>query len=405
MLNTRLDLLNDYPFQRLNDLLAGVAPRANQPPVVMSVGEPQHQPPAFVRELVDQGGANTWNRYPPLNGTPEFRAACADWLTRRYKLKPGSLDADAQITPVAGTREGLFQAALLAVPPGTAQANGAAPVALMPNPFYQVYFGAAVMAGAQPVFMAATRDTGFLPDLDALDEATLARTAIMYLCSPANPQGVVADLAYLKKALSLARQYNFLLVSDECYAELYLGDTPPPGGLEAAAALGGGFSNLIVFHTLSKRSSAPGLRSGFAVGAPETIARLNRLRAYSCAATPLALLDASAALWRDEAHVEANRALYRAKYDLADRLLGGRFGYYRPASGFYLWLDVGDGEAATRRLWSEAGIKVLPGGYITKPDATGKNHGKPYIRVALVHDLETTEAALTRMASVLEAVA
>jgi N-succinyldiaminopimelate aminotransferase len=401
MHNARLDLLNDYPFQRLTDLLAGTAPRANLPPVAMHVGEPQHQPPAFVREIVDCG-QGTWNRYPPLNGSPEFRAACADWLTRRYKLKPGSLDADAQIAPVAGTREGLFQAALVAITPGNG--NGAAPLALMPNPFYQVYYGAAVMAGAECAFLPATRATGFLPDLDAIDEATLSRAAIFYLCSPANPQGAVADLAYLKKALSLARQHNFLLVSDECYGELY-GDVPPPGALEAAAALGGGLSNLIVFHTLSKRSSAPGLRSGFAVGSPETIARFNRLRAFSCAATPTAILDAATALWRDEEHVEANRALYRAKYDIADKLLAGRFGYYRPGGGFYLWLDVVDGEAATRRLWSEAGIKVLPGAYVTRPDPQGRNIGKPYIRVALVHDLETTEAALTRMAAVLETVA
>jgi N-succinyldiaminopimelate aminotransferase len=401
MLNARLELLNDYPFQRLADLLAGITPRANLPPIAMHVGEPQHQPPAFVREIIDRGNA-TWNRYPPLQGTPEFKAACAAWLTRRYRLKPGSINPETQIAPVAGTREGLFQAALLAITP---QTDGRKPIALMPNPFYQVYYGAAVMAGAEAVFMPATKATGFLPDLDAIPEATLARTQIMYLCSPANPQGAVADLAYLQKAIRLARQYNFLLVSDECYGELYYSDTPPPGALEAAASLGGGFDNLIVFHTLSKRSSAPGLRSGFASGAPRTIAKFNQLRAFSCAATPLAVMDAATALWSDEEHVIANRAVYRAKYDIADRLFGNRFGYYRPGGGFYLWLDVVDGEAAAKRLWSEAGIKVLPGGYVTKPDAEGRNIGKPYIRVALVHDLETTEAALTRMASVLETVA
>jgi succinyldiaminopimelate transaminase len=400
MLNARLDLLNDYPFQRLADLLAAITPRANLPPIAMHVGEPQHQPPAFVREIIDRGNA-TWNRYPPLQGTPEFKAACAAWLTRRYRLKPGSINPDTQIAPVAGTREGLFQAALLAVTP---QADGPKPIALMPNPFYQVYYGAAVMAGAEPAFMPATKATGFLPDLDAIPEATLARTQIMYLCSPANPQGAVADLAYLQKAIRLARQFNFLLVSDECYGELYYTDTPPAGALEAAATLGG-FDNLIVFHTLSKRSSAPGLRSGFASGGPRTIGRFNQLRAFSCAATPMAVLDAATALWSDEEHVVANRAIYRAKYDMAERLFGGRFGYYRPGGGFYLWLDVVDGEAAAKRLWSEAGIKVLPGGYVTKPDADGRNVGKSYIRVALVHDLETTEAALTRMASVLETVA
>jgi N-succinyldiaminopimelate aminotransferase len=401
MYNARLDLLNDYPFQRLADLLAGITPRANLPPIAMHVGEPQHQPPAFVREIIDRGSA-TWNRYPPLQGTPEFKAACAGWLTRRYKLKQGSLNPETQIGPVAGTREGLFQAALLAVTP---QADGARPIALMPNPFYQVYYGAAVMAGADCVFMPATKATGFLPDLDAIPAATLARTQIMYLCSPANPQGAVADLAYLQKAIRLAREHNFLLVSDECYGELYYTDTPPPGALEAAAKLGGGLENLIVFHTLSKRSSAPGLRCGFASGSSDTISRFNRLRAFSCAATPLAIQDAAVALWNDEEHVVANRAVYRAKYEIAERLLGDRFGYYRPGGGFYLWLDVVDGEAAAKRLWQEAGIKVLPGGYVTKPDADGRNIGKSYIRVALVHDLETTEAALTRMASVLETVA
>jgi N-succinyldiaminopimelate aminotransferase len=400
MYNARLELLNDYPFQRLADLLAGITPRANLPPIAMHVGEPQHQPPAFVHDIIDRG-STTWNRYPPLQGTPEFKAACAGWLTRRYKLKPGSINPETQIAPVAGTREGLFQAALLAITPHD---GGAQPIALMPNPFYQVYYGAAVMAGAECVFLPATKTTGFLPDLDAIPAATLARTQILYLCSPANPQGAVADLAYLQKAIKLAREHNFLLVSDECYGELYYTDTPPPGALEAAAKLGGGFDNLIVFHTLSKRSSAPGLRCGFASGSPDTIGRFNRLRAFSCAATPLAIQDAAVALWNDEDHVIANRAVYRAKYEIAERLLGGRFGYYRPGGGFYLWLDVVDGEAAAKRLWQEAGIKVLPGGYVTKPDADGRNIGKSYIRVALVHDLETTEAALTRMASVLETV-
>jgi aspartate/methionine/tyrosine aminotransferase len=400
MYNDRLELLNDYPFRRLANTLAGITPRANIPPIAMHVGEPQHQPPAFVRELVDRANT-TWNRYPAIEGTPEFKAACAAWLTRRYKLKPGSVNPETQIAPVAGTREGLFQAALLAITPSE---NGPKPIALMPNPFYQVYYGAAVMAGAECAFLPATKETGFLPDLDAIPAATLARAEILYLCSPANPQGAVADLAYLQKAIRLAREHDFMLVSDECYGELYYGDVPPPGALEAAAKLGGGFENLIVFHTLSKRSSAPGLRSGFASGSPETIGRFNRLRAFGCAATPLAVLDAPTALWSDEEHVIANRTVYKAKYEIAERLLGGRFGYYRPGGGFYLWLDVGDGEAATKRLWQEAGIKVLPGGYVTKPDADGHNIGKSYIRVALVHDLETTEAALTRMASVLETV-
>jgi N-succinyldiaminopimelate aminotransferase len=351
-----------------------------------------------VRQIIDREAA-TWHRYPPINSTINFRAACANWLGRRYKIKPGSIDPETQISPVSGSREGLFIAALLAVSRG--KGNGQPPIALMPNPFYQVYFGASVMAGAEPVFLRAAKETGFFPDLDAIGKDVLARTQIMYLCSPANPQGTAASVDYLKKAIGLAREYDFLLVSDECYAEIYTGDEPPAGALDAAAALGGSLDNLLVLHTLSKRSSAPGLRSGFAVGAPTTIARLNRLRSYSCAAIPLPIVEASTALWNDEEHAVATRALYRAKADIAEKLLAGRFGFYRPVGGFFLWLDVGDGEAACKKLWQEAGIRTLPGAYVTKPDANGENFGKSYLRVALVHDLETTETALTRLAKVL----
>jgi aspartate/methionine/tyrosine aminotransferase len=397
MLNARLETLRDSPFKRLADVIAPASPRTNARPIDLSVGEPQHQPPAFIRKIID-GGCDTWNRYPPLNGTPEFRAACAAWLARRYRLPSGMIEAETMICPCAGTREGLYMAATLAVTrPGP---DGAAPLAFMPNPFYQVYVGAATLAGAEPVFMAATRETGFLPDLAALDPKALDRAQLMYFCSPANPQGAVASLDYLKRLITLARRHDFLLVMDECYAELYTRE-PPTGVLEAAAALGGALDNLIVFHTLSKRSSAPGLRSGFAVGAPKTMTLFHRLRTYSCAATPTATLEAATALWRDDGHVAETRALYQAKFDIAERLFDGRFGFYRPAGGFYLWLDVGDGEAATKRLWREAGVKVLPGAYLTRPDVDGNNISTRYIRVALVSDLAETEEALTRMASVL----
>jgi N-succinyldiaminopimelate aminotransferase len=397
MLSNRFAVVDNYPFRRLAALLEGTAPAANVPPVDMSIGEPRHSPPAFLHEIVSCNGGE-WNRYPALVGTPEFLRACAAWLTRRYRLPSGMIDATTQIAPVAGTREGLFSAALLAISPAE---SGAKPVALMPNPFYQVYYGAAVFAGAEPVLLPATRETGFLPDLAAIDPAILARTQIFYLCSPANPQGAVADLAYLRRAIELARRYDFLLVVDECYAEIYTTETPPPGALEAAASLGGSCDNFMVFHTLSKRSSAPGLRSGFAAGSPEAIGLFNRLRSYNCAATPLATMAAATALWQDEAHVEATRALYQAKFAMAERLLAGRFGFYKPAGGFYLWLDVGDGEAASKILWREAGLKVLPGAYLTHEGADGVNHGLPYIRIALVHDLDTSEAALARLARVL----
>lgn len=398
MLNADLDALRDYPFERLNQLLKGLTPRTNVAPIVLSVGEPQHQPPAFVREIIDRND-KTWNRYPPINGTPEFRKACADWLTRRYRLPAAMIDADTMIAPCAGSREGLYMAATVAVT--RRDDGGPRPLAFLPNPFYQVYVGAATLAGAEPVFMPTTRESGFLPDLDAIAPEELDRAQIMYLCTPSNPQGAVADLAYLKKAITLARRHDFMLVVDECYAEIYTGDTPPAGALEAAAALGGGLDNLIVFHTLSKRSSVPGLRSGFAAGQPRAIALLHRLRTYACAATPLATLEAATALWRDEAHVTATRALYRRKFDIAERLLAGRFGYYRPGGGFYLWLEVGDGEKATQKLWSEAGVRVLPGAYLTRPNADGTNPNQAFIRIALVGELEPTEEALARIARTL----
>ena len=398
MFNARLDELNDYPFQRLADLLAPISPRANVPPIVMSVGDPRHQPPAFAAEIIARA-SDRWNEYPPLAGTPEFRAAAAGWLERRYKLKPGTIDRDTQVTPVAGTREGLFQAALLAVSHGEGRASR--PVALMPNPCYQIYFGAAVMAGAEPRFMAASKDTGFVPDLESLPGDLLARSEIMYLCNPGNPQGACAPLDHLKRAIELAREHDFLLVVDECYAEIYSGDAPPVGGIEAAAALGGGLDNLLLFHSLSKRSSAAGMRSGFAVGSPRTIERFNRLRSFACAATPRPVLEAAAALWNDDAHAALTRARYRAKIDAAERVLGARYGFYRPRGGFFLWLDVGDGERAAKKLWAEAAIRALPGAYLTKPDARGINSGAPYIRVALVDEVDVVEAGLSRLAQVL----
>jgi aspartate/methionine/tyrosine aminotransferase len=284
---------------------------------------------------------------------------------------------------VAGSREGLFMAAQLCVPPAK---DGQQPTVLIPNPFYQVYFGAAVMAGAEPVFVPATVETGFQPDYGTIAKDALTRAAMAYLCTPANPQGTVASLERLKSTITLARAHDFVLISDECYSEIYDG-AAPAGALAACAALGGDLKNVLVFNSLSKRSSVPGLRAGSVVGDADLIAKFSKLRAHGGAVQPVPVLNAAAALWRDETHVEENRALYRAKFDDA---------------GFFLWLDVGDGEKAAKALWREAGIKVLPGGYLARPDATGKNPGASYIRVALVHDRARTADALARMKNVLE---
>lgn len=390
--NDRLDRLAEFPFRRLAALLARVPPPAGQT-LDLALGEPKHAPPALLAETV-AAHAHLWNRYPPVNGTAEFRAAAAGWLTRRFELPPAALDPDRHVLPLAGTKEGLY---LL---PSVLVSERTMPAVLMPDPVYAVYYGAAVMAGAEPVLLPATAATGFLPDLDAIAPALLERTALLYLCSPANPQGAVADLDYLHRAVRLARRYGFVLAVDECYSELW--DTaPPPGALSVALADGGSLDNVVVFHSLSKRSSAAGLRSGFVAGDPAVLAALLRLRAYAAPVQPLPLLAAATALWGDEAHVEANRALYRAKFDLAQRRLGNRFGFYRPQGGFFLWLDVGDGEAAARRLWTEAGVRVLPGGYLSIGAAGAGNAGAPYIRVALVDEITTVDRALGRLVDLL----
>ena len=392
MHNNILDHLTDYPFDRLRVLLRDVDPPAGRPPIHMQIGEPQHAPPKFIGPILVDDMAE-WGRYPPPNGPETLREAIAQWLSKRYGLPDGMIDPAHNIAVVSGTREALFMAALLAVPE---QKAGAKPVVLMPNPFYQVYVGGAAMARAETVLVPAGPETGFQPDFAALDPAILERTALAYLNSPANPQGSIANMAMLESAVRLARQYEFVLAVDECYSEIYTADAPP-GGLAACASLADGCRNVLAFHSLSKRSNVPGLRSGFVAGDGDLIALLLRLRQYGGAQLPLPVMNASEALWRDEAHVEHSRALYREKFDLALEILGGAFAASRPGGAFYLWLDVGDGEAAARRLWAEAGIRVLPGAYLAQTDAGGGNPGKNYIRVALVHDIETTRDAVNRI--------
>jgi N-succinyldiaminopimelate aminotransferase len=394
--NPRLDRLGDYAFTKLNLLLAPLSPKANTTPIVMSVGDPLHQPPGFVAEVIAKN-AQLWNRYPPMAGIPAYREAVAAWLTRRYSLPAGMVSPDRNILPVAGTKEGLFLVAQVAVPETKA---GKTPLCLLPNPYYNVYSGGGVMAGAEPYYMDATAETGFLPDLDAIPEEVLARAAIFYLCSPANPQGAIASLDYFKKAIGLARAYDFLLVVDECYAEIY-DRSAPPGGLEAAAKLGSDFANIVVFHSLSKRSSAAGLRMGFIAGDAEVMKRFAEVRSYGGCQIPLPIQEAATALWREESHVTDNRALYRSKFDTAERVLGGKFGFYRPPGGFFLWLDVGEGEKATLKLWQEAGVRTLPGGYLGRVNGRGVNPASRYIRVALVHDDATVADGLERMVRVL----
>ena len=382
----RFSGLPDYAFPRLRSLLHGLAPGG--PEIPMSIGDPQHPMPDFVAEVIARH-AGGFRGYPPNEGTPGLRAAICDWLKHRYGAE---MDPDANILPLNGTREGLFNAAIALCPE---EKNGERPAVLLPNPFYQCYAVAALAAGAEPVYVSATAETGFLPDFAALPTALLDRTAIVYMCSPSNPQGAVADAAYWQTLFDLAERHDFRVFADECYSEIYRG-TPPTGALEVAQADGTDPERVAVFHSLSKRSNLAGLRSGFVATGPRSLAALRQLRNYAGAPLPLPLQHVAEAAWRDEAHVDANRALYRAKFHLSDKIMGNISGYSSPQAGFFLWIRTGDGEATARDLWTRAGVKVLPGAYLARDGHDGSpNPGADYIRVALVAPETDIEAGLT----------
>ena len=396
MINDRLDRIGDYPFDRLRALLDSHQPQTKDLPISLALGEPQHTSPEIVHRVLTENG-DLWGKYPPVWGTHEFRAAVGQWLTRRYKLPDKMFDPDRSIIPVSGTREALFMVALTVIPESV---GGKKPCVLMPNPFYQVYLGAAALAGAEPIFVPSTRTTSFLPDFISLDSEVLDRTALAYYCTPANPQGTAASLKTLMRNIELARKHDFIIVFDECYSEIY-NDRPPSGGIEACAALGGSLDHVLIMNSLSKRSSVPGLRSGFVAGDPKILGRFKQVRDYGGAPPPIPLLAVAAALWQDEKHVEENRAFYQRKFEIADQKLAGLHGYYLPDGGFYLWLDVGDSETAALKLWQNAALRVIPGSYLAKTDRDGQNPGAAYIRCALVHDLKTTAQALDRLVDTL----
>ncbi|MEX0286055.1 MAG: aminotransferase class I/II-fold pyridoxal phosphate-dependent enzyme [Paracoccaceae bacterium] len=382
----RFSTLPEYAFPRLRALLDSHAPGGDI--VHMTIGEPKHAFPAWVTDEIALHAAG-FNRYPPNEGAPELRVAQTDWLERRYGVK---VDPETEIMPLNGTREGLYNAAM-ALSPETK--NGQKPVILAPNPFYQVYMVAAFSVAAEPMLIPATAATGHLPDFASLPPDVLNRTSIAYLCSPANPQGAVADRDYWANLLALAEQYDFKVFADECYSEIYR-DTPPPGAMQVAKDIGADPERVVIFHSLSKRSNLPGLRSGFVATGPKNMREIRQLRTYAGTPLPLPLQMAAARVWSDEAHVDENRALYQAKYKMADDILGGAQGYMPPEAGFFLWLPVEDGEAASLKLWQETGVRVLPGAYLAQ-DYQGQNPGKGFIRAAMVAPIEDMAGALTQM--------
>jgi aspartate/methionine/tyrosine aminotransferase len=394
---TPLDAIVASPFARLAELLAGIEPGAA--PIDLSLGEPKAMIPEFLGPIL-QEHLKEFGKYPPIRGIPQLRQAIADWMGRRYPSLAAKVDAERHILPLNGSREGLFSAIFPAL---ARREAGERPAVLIPNPFYQAYAAAAAAVGAEPIFLPADSRGGFLPDLDAIDAKLWRRTAVLYLCSPSNPQGTVAARDYLAKAIGLARTHNFLIFADECYSEIYY-DTPPPGALEAANATGGSFVNVVAFNSLSKRSGLPGLRSGFVAGDADFIAAFGRFRNVACPQVPLPVQHASVAAWGDEAHVEQGRARYRGNFALADAVLQDRYGYRRPGGGFFLWLnlaDFGAGERAAKTLWQDSGVKVLPGTFLARDEPDGGNPGKDFVRVALVHDGNTTREALTRIVATL----
>lgn len=397
MHNNRLDLLTDYPFTRLAALLDGLDPGRAEP-IALSIGEPRHAAPVDLLAPLDPANPD-WAKYPPTPGIPELRAAIAGWFTRRYALPEGFVEADAHVTPTSGSREALYMAAQLAVPDAV---NGKKPAVLIPNPYYQVYLGAALMAGADPVLVNADADTGFLPDFSTVPADVLDRAALAFVCAPANPQGSVASVEYWKTALDLARKHDFLLAADECYSEIHGAEDPPPAGALEAAAQSGSLSHLMVFNSLSKRSNVPGLRLGYMIADAALTKHAFRLRSHGGAPPPIPIQRAAINLLGDEAHVRDSQALYSEKFALADRLLGHHPGYRRPAGGFCLWLKVGDGEDFCRRAWTQAGVKVLPGAYLAQADTNGYNPGAAYVRIALVAPVAQVREALEGIAPLLE---
>jgi N-succinyldiaminopimelate aminotransferase len=393
----RLAELPAGSFARLTTLLAGVSPGA--PIVDLAVGDPRGEVPSFVIEAIARH-AHQFGEYPPIQGTAEWRAAAAGWLKRRFALPHAANDLERHLLPLSGTREGLFLAPFVVTPHIKADSR---PTVLIPNPFYPCYAAAALAAGAEPVFVTANERSGFLPDFASVPEDVLARAAAAYVCSPSNPEGVCADEQYWRTLFVLADRHRFTVFADECYADVYL-TSPPASALAVRLAASSGFERLLTFHSLSKRSSLPGLRSGIVAGDGEVIAKLRYLRNVVGPQIPMPLQAASAAAWRDEAHVAANREIHAGRVRLAQQVLGHHAGFRVPEGGFFLWLDVGDGEKTTVRLWREAGIRVLPGAYMgreTEPGNRSSNPGFRYIRVALVHGLSTMEDALRRMSEIL----
>ncbi|WP_342617680.1 succinyldiaminopimelate transaminase [Rhodoferax sp. GW822-FHT02A01] len=393
-MNPNLSRLQAYPFERLRQLFAQVTPNPAYSPISLGIGEPRHAAPDLVKQaycdaIQNSGGLSV---YPATAGDPALRASMAHWLERRYALK---LDSATQILPINGSREALFAFAQTVINPG---ASGTSATVVCPNPFYQIYEGAAYLAGAEPYFVPSDPARNFAQDWGSVPDAVWARTQLLFVCSPGNPAGAVMPLSEWEKLFALSDRYGFVIASDECYSEIYFRDEPPLGGLEAAAKLGrSDFRNLVSFTSLSKRSNVPGMRSGFCAGDAKLIKQFLLYRTYHGSAMSAVVQAASIAAWDDEAHVVENRAKYRAKFAQVTPMLSAVMDVALPDAGFYLWAKVqGSDTDFARDLLANYNVTVLPGSYLAR-EAQGFNPGAGRIRMALVAETEECVEAAQRI--------
>ena len=389
-MNSSLSLLHPYPFEKLTRLFQDIHP-ADLPLIALSIGEPKHPAPEFVKQAIIDNFQHL-STYPNSKGLAELRQSIADWLTRRFKLT--QIDAEQHILPVSGTREAIFSFVQALI-----KREDQAYV-VMPNPFYQIYEGATLLAGATPYFINCTAENQYLGDFDAVPAEVWQKTALLFVCTPGNPTGAVLSKEQFKKLIALSDQYDFVIASDECYSELWF-DEAPTGLLEVCAEIGRhDYKNCVVFHSLSKRSNLPGMRSGFVAGDANLLKPYLQYRTYHGAAMPVQHQLASIVAWNDEVHVEENRQLYRAKFDLFQHELGQLLALKKPDAGFYYWLNVDDDEKFAQMLMEKAHIKVLPGRYLSRQTETG-NPGENHVRMALVADIAQCEQAIARLKHIL----
>ena len=397
-MNPDLNSLFPYPFEKLNALKNGITPPTSLPHIALSIGEPKHPAPQFIFDEIGNQ-LSCLEKYPLSKGLLPLREAIAQWLTKRFKLSGNAIDPEKNILPVNGTREALFSFAQAVID------RSKNPVIIMPNPFYQIYEGASLLAGAEPYYLNTTDKNNFLPELDSIPKDILKRCQLLYLCNPGNPTGTVMPKAYLKHAIEIAQQYDFVIAADECYSEIYFDESTPPAGLlQAASEIGlDDFKNCVVFHSLSKRSNLPGLRSGFVAGDANIMAGYLKYRTYHGCALPYHHQYASVKAWQDEQHVVANRAEYSKKFKRVIEILSPTIKVTLPDAAFYLWLNVAmDDTVFAQELYQQQNITVLPGQYLSR-ECNGINPGYGYVRLALVAPLAECIDAAERIQSYLQA--